>query len=218
MYGHQYTAEEREFMEKFALGHSHREIADAFTEKFGWEISVGQVKSSIARWHLYTGKTGRFQKGQEPPNKGVKMSADVYEKCAPTMFQKGSVPAGHREVGSERVNVDGYVEVKVAEPNKWELKHRVVWESVNGPVPKGCAIIFRDSDKTNTDIRNLMMIRRGTLAVLNHTGLCEYSGELKDAAVRIAELKSATNAARKKRRENRGNEENRSNGIICRRQ
>ena len=99
------------------------------------------------------------------------------------------MPKNYRPVGSERVNVDGYVEVKVADPNKWRLKHRVVWEAVNGKIPKGFIVIFRDNDRTNTDIDNLMLIRRGTHAVLNHTGLCECSGEFKETAVRIAELK-----------------------------
>ena len=44
------------------------------------------------------------------------------------MFAKGNVPPNHRPVGSERISKDGYIEVKVAEPNKWRLKQRVVYE------------------------------------------------------------------------------------------
>ncbi|MCX4351733.1 MAG: HNH endonuclease signature motif containing protein [Lachnospiraceae bacterium] len=195
MYGHVYTEEEHAFMREFVPGHSYREIATAFTEKFGWEISISQVNAYIGNHHLNTGRTGRFQKGQVPPNKGKK---GVYAAgCEKTWFPKGHIPKNHRPVGSERVNKDGYVEVKVAEPNKWKLKHRIVWEKVNGPVPKGYIIIFRDNDKTNTDINNLLMIKRGIHAVMNHTGLCEYSGEFKDTAVMIAELKATTSKAKK---------------------
>ncbi|MCM1179977.1 MAG: HNH endonuclease [Clostridium sp.] len=195
MYGHMYTEEEHAFMREFVPGHSYREIASAFTEKFGWEISIGQVNAYIGNHHLNTGRTGRFQKGQSPPNKGKKGVCAA--GCEKTWFPKGHVPENHRSIGSERVNKDGYVEVKVAEPNKWRLKHRIVWEKANGPVPKGYIIIFRDNDKTNIDIDNLLMIKRGIHAVLNHTGLCEYSGEFKDTAVKIAELKSATSKAKK---------------------
>lgn len=38
------------------------------------------------------GKANRFVKGHVPPNKGVPMSPEVYEKCAKTMFKKGNVP------------------------------------------------------------------------------------------------------------------------------
>ena len=51
--------------------------------------------------------------------------------------------------------------------------------------------------RSNTDINNLLMIKRGIHAVMNHTGLCEYSGEFKDTAVMIAELKATTSKAKK---------------------
>ena len=38
--------------------------------------------------------------------------------CERTWFKKGHIPANYRPVGSERVNADGYIEVKVADPNK----------------------------------------------------------------------------------------------------
>lgn len=53
----------------------------------------------------------RFSKGHIPQNKGKRMSPEVYEKVKGTMFKKGQDPINHRPVGSERVNVDGYVEI-----------------------------------------------------------------------------------------------------------
>lgn len=79
----------------------------------------------------------QFKKGQTPPNKGKRMSPETYSRVAPTMFRKGNVPANHRPVGSERVNMDGYVEIKVAEPNKWKHKHRVYGSRSTAPFPKG---------------------------------------------------------------------------------
>lgn len=197
MQRHQYTTEERQFMARYVPRHSYREIQKAFTEKFGWEISLGQVKAYMGNHHLNTGMTGQFQKGQEPPNKGKKGTCAA--GCEKSWFQKGHMPANYRPIGSERINVDGYVEVKVENPNKWKMKHRIVWESINGDIPKGYIIIFRDNDKTNTSIDNLMLIKRGTHAVLNHTGLYGYSGEFKETAICIAELKAATSKAKKQK-------------------
>lgn len=196
MYGHQYTEEEQKFMEEYVPGHSYREIQKAFTEKFGWGISAGQVNAYIGNHHLNTGRTGRFQKGQKPHNKGKKGTCAA--GCEKTWFRTGNIPANYRPVGSERVNVDGYIEVKVADPDRWKLKHRVVWESVNGKIPEGYMVIFRDNDKTNTGIENLLLIRRGTHAVLNRTGLCRYSGEFKETAVCIAELGAAVSRAKRR--------------------
>lgn len=197
MYGHKYTVEEQEFIAGYVPGHSYREIQKAFTEKFGWEITLQQVKTYIGNHHLSTGRTGRFQKGHEPQNKGKKGVCAA--GCEKTWFKKGRISENYRPIGSERINVDGYVEVKVEDPNKWKLKHRIMWESVNGDIPKGYIIIFRDNDKTNTSIDNLMLIKRGTNAVLNHTGLCRYSGEFKETAIRIAELKTASSDAKKRK-------------------
>ena len=98
MYGHKYSEDEQTFMAEFVPGHSYKEIAAAFTEKFGWEISINQVSSYIGNHHLNTGRTGRFQKGQEPPNKGKKgIYAAGSEK---TWFKKGNIPANHRPEGN----------------------------------------------------------------------------------------------------------------------
>jgi hypothetical protein len=67
-------------------------------------------------------KAHRFKPGTTPPNKGKKMSPELYAKCAPTMFKKGRPALNQRPVGSERVNVDGYIEMKIQDPNKWALK------------------------------------------------------------------------------------------------
>lgn len=202
MHGHKYSEEEQAFMAGYIPGHSYKEIQKAFTEKFGWEISISQVNAYIGNHHLSTGRTGRFEPGHEPVNKGKTwdeyMDHKAQEAAKKTWFKKGNIPANYRPIGSERTDRDGYVKVKVAEPNKWRLKHRVIWEAVNGKIPKDSVLIFKDGDKTNTDIGNLLLIKRSTHAVLNKTGLCKHSGELKETAVCIAKLREATGRAKRK--------------------
>ena len=105
-------------------------------------------------------KAHRFTAGHVPSNKGKKMSPELYAKCAPTMFRKGNKPLNHRPVGSERVNVNGYVEIKVEEPNRWRLKHRVVWEEANGPIPEGYNVQFRDGNGQNCELGTLYLTSR----------------------------------------------------------
>ena len=63
-------------------------------------------------------------------NKGRKqteyMSEEQLAKTKATRFKKGHVPKNHKPVGYERITRDGYIEVKTAEPNVFELKHRLV--------------------------------------------------------------------------------------------
>lgn len=126
----------------------------------------------------------QFKKGTVPPNKGKKMSAELYARCAPTMFKKGHAPVNHRTVGSERVNVEGYVEVKVAEPNRWRLKHRVVWEAAYGEIPRGYNIQFRNGNRQDLRLENLYMISRAEQCARENSFHARYPEELK-AVIRL---------------------------------
>lgn len=129
-------------------------------------------------------KASQFKKGSTPANKGKKMRPEVYEKCARTMFRKGHAPVNHRTVGSERVNVEGYVEVKVAEPNKWRLKHRVVWEAAYGEIPGGYNIQFRNGNRQDLRLENLYMISRAEQCARENSFHARYPEELK-AVIRL---------------------------------
>ena len=198
---HKYTDEERDFMKSYYFGHSYKEIRDEFNKRFGADISVGQVKNYGRRYHLLTGRTGRFEKGNVPANKGVPMSAERYAKCAPTMFKKGERHGGNTPmpVGSEKVR-DGYVMVKVGQPDIWRRKAHIVWEQHNGPVPQGYIVTYKDGDPLNCDADNLIVISRKVNNVMSKLGLHKYTGEKKQVAINIAKLAMASGAAKNKRK------------------
>lgn len=198
MNGHIYTDAEKEFLREFVPGHSYKEIRDAFEEKFGWPISLMQVQSSIKRYRLNTGRTGYFKKGQVAYNKGKKMPVDIYEKCKGTMFRKGQLPINYRPVGSERINVDGYIEIKIKDPRTWRLKHNVVYEEHYGKIPNEHVVIFLNGDKLDTDISNLKLIKRSELLIMNRNGLMSNNSEVTMAASNLATLIDKTNIARRK--------------------
>lgn len=183
-------------MKQFILdnykGRYNQELADLFNQKFNTNITSRMIKSYKANNKLNSGLTGKFRKGQTPHNKGKKMPKEVYEKVKHTMFAKGNVPPNHRPVGSERISKDGYIEVKVAEPNKWRLKQRVVYEEAKGKIPEGCPIIFLDGNKRNFDIDNLRCITRSELLYLNCNGL-NNSNEITETGILMARLDRAKN-------------------------
>lgn len=131
----------------------------------------------------------RFHKGYIPPNKSKKVSPEVYEKMSPTMFKNGHIPANHREVGSERINADGYIETKVAEPNVWKPKHRIVWEQHNGVIPAGYNIQFKNHNPKDCRIENLYLISRAEQLRNENSLTARYPKELQD----VIRLKGAIN-------------------------
>lgn len=112
----------------------------------------------------HPGRKYWIKKGNTPANKGMKqadyMSAEAIERTVKTRFKKGNRPQNHKQVGYERTTRDGYIEVKVAEPNIFKLKHRVVWEKHNGKIPTGHNVQFKDGNRLNVDIENLYIINR----------------------------------------------------------
>lgn len=133
----------------------------------------------------------RFPKGHVPANKGKKMPPELYARCSPTMFKKGHAPVNHRTVGSERVNVDGYVEVKVAEPNVWRPKHRIIWEQANGRIPAGYNVQFRNHNPLDCRLENLYLISRADQMAKENSFYARYPKELQE----VIHLKGVVNRA-----------------------
>lgn len=179
---------------------SNQELTDLFNQKFHIHLTVGCMKSYKARYKLDSGIRFRFKKGHIPYNKGKKMPKEVYEKAKHTMFEKGHIPSNHRPVGSERILKDGYIEVKVAEPNKWKLKQRLVYENHKGKIPKGSTIIFLDGNKLNFNIDNLKCVTRSELLYLNRNGLNNLN-EVTETGILMARLDSAKNKRKKELKE-----------------
>lgn len=182
-----------EFMKDYIPGHVWNETAKAFYEKFGVALTRSQVKNFCNRFDARSGITnaGCFKKGLIPHNKGKKMKPEIYEKCKETMFKKGNLPHNYRPVGSERVTVDGYVEVKIANPKKWVLKQRLLYEQYhNVKLTKSDVIIFLDGNHLNFSIDNLARLTRAELArYCQDHNYCD-NPEISKTAVLIAKLKT----------------------------
>ena len=131
----------------------------------------------------------RFHKGQIPQNKGKKVSPEVYEKMSHTMFKKGHISENKRDVGAERVNVYGYIEIKVAEPNVWRLKHRIVWEQHNGAIPPGYNVQFKNHNTQDCRIENLYLISKAEQMRNENSLIAKYPKELQD----VIRLKGVVN-------------------------
>jgi hypothetical protein len=185
---HKYTTREIEFLAANVQGRSPKALQFIFNNRFGHDLTVKQVRAACHNRHLVNGIDGRFQHGHEPANKGVKGT----HFSPATEFRKGNMPATWRPVGAEALRDDGYMWVKIAEPNKWRQKHVVTWEALNGTRPPKHAVIFADGNRMNFNPDNLLLITRSELAVMNHLRLIGGSAELTRAGHAIASVKILT--------------------------
>lgn len=210
------TTEQDVFILANYKGTGHQAMADLLNEHFGTNFTKEQVKAYYARNKLDSGRTGYFVKGQQSWNKGLKqtdfMSAEAIERTKATRFQKGQVPHnGGTPIGTVRLrqatknkpHSHPYYWEKVAEPNRWRLKHQLEWERHNGPIPDGCMVTFADGNTLNYDISNLLLETKAQHAVKNRHHLHGSDIETGEVANAMADLMIATTAAGQRRKKQR---------------
>lgn len=189
-----YTNEQLDFLKKNS-GLSRYELTTLFNIKFNLNKSVTAIAGTCKRnKFLRNKKDWYFKKGHIPVNKG-KVGL---QRGNNSSFKKGNIPHNYLPVGSECLTTkDQYLKVKVGEPNKWKLKHRLVWEAKNGPIPKGYCIIFLDGNRQNCDITNLKLISKAENVHFNKSGFSEYPSELKPTLRHISKLTVVINNHKK---------------------
>jgi hypothetical protein len=173
-------------------GRSYAELTERFNRRFGLEFTVERLKSTVYRLGLGNGRDCRFHPGQISHNKGKK------GYCAPGS-EKGWFKPGHRPhtwkpVGTERIDREGYVEVRIRNSGgklrkNWKAKQRIIWEKAYGKIPRGSVVLFADGNKQNFALENLLLVSRGELAVMNRNGLIFSHGDLTKAGKTIADIK-----------------------------
>ena len=136
-----------------------KSVAQCYAKAFALQIhKTPKFLSTEMSGRRQAGNIGTyFPKGHEPWNKGMK---GLQIGGQETQFKKGSVPPNHREVGSERIDEDGYTYIKIAEHTRWVLKHRHIYEQHHGKLEPHMIVTFRDKNISNFEIENLEAITK----------------------------------------------------------
>lgn len=184
--------------EMIAFLESHYPIApvvewmNKFNQTFGTNKSKGALIGSCKRFKIKSGRTGRFEKGHVSHNKGK--TVPLRGKARETAFGgcRSNANDNRKPLGSTRVCTnDGYLIIKVAEPNIWRHAHVVIWEKENGEVPKDHVIRFYDNSPEKIKaptLDNLFMVSRGVHARLTQMKLSEIPMEHKETTILIAKI------------------------------
>ena len=136
----------------------------------------------------------QFKPGHTPHNKGKQISAEIYEKVAPTMFKRGNKPHNTKPNGTINVRADTqgrlyqYIKIKDCQ---WELLQRHVWTQANGEIPPGSVVIFLDGNYLNCELNNLQVISRRENMARNT--IQRYPAELQEVMKLTSKLKRKTN-------------------------
>ena len=214
-----WTKEQLDYLREITPGTPFKDVTRLLNERFKINRSYKSVETKAKVLGLKNGIDGKFQKNHDPFNKGVPMaswmSPESMERIKATQFKSdktGQIRGRDRTPGEERINKDGYIEVRLDKPKKtwkyeksttynyWEFKHILIWEKHhNQKVPKGYKVIFADGDKRNFDIDNLVLVSNTELLKLNQNHLYfKGNAELTKTGLNIVKLNILKNKRRTK--------------------
>ena len=190
-----FSPDQAEYLKQHVKNISNSDLAALMNKRFGLSLTPRQINHYKKNHHLSSGLNGYFPKGNIPVNKGNKYP-DMPRNAG--MFKKGQKPHNYLPVGSERVNGDGYVDIKVADPHTWVGKHILIWEAAHGKKPRGYVIIFADRNTKNFELDNLVLVQRTEFLIMNKRSLITQNTELTKSGLNLAKLYAKLNERKKK--------------------
>lgn len=131
------------------------------------------------------GKAGFFKKGVAHPFRGTKMDPATKAKIEHNFFKKGRVPHNFKSNGYECIDTNGYRKVKT--DKGMEFLHRKVWVDNHGEIPSNHLVRFKDGDRTNCNIENLVLVSIQSNMSIN--SIRNYPPEVRQTINLISKLK-----------------------------
>ena len=77
-------------------------------------------------------------------------------------------------------------------PNVFESKHRWIWEQHHGKIPDNHVLVFKNMNKQDCRLENLMLISRAELVRLNQSYRKLATPETNETCVLMAKIKNKT--------------------------
>jgi len=137
------------------------------------------------------GVATRKKKGDIPPNKGKKMSAEVKERIAHTWFKKGHTPHNTLKDGDISIRTskkDGYQTKWIRlSLNNWIQLNQYNWLKAGRALKEGHLLIHIDGNSLNCDISNLKQVTKAEH--LDTHRIHEYPEELQQSIKALNKLK-----------------------------
>lgn len=184
--------EESNYLKQIYKGRYVKDVTAMINKKFNANHTYKEIENYKRTRGLRSGIDSTFKKGHVPYNEGTKGLC----KANAGSFKKGNRPLNYQPVGSESKK-RGYWMVKIAEPNVWKMKNRLLWEEHYGKIPEGYVVTFLDGNSDNFELSNLALISQNENKIMNKMKLRKEDKELTQAGVNIAKIISKISERKK---------------------
>ncbi|WBJ96710.1 HNH endonuclease signature motif containing protein [Shewanella sp. MTB7] len=151
------------------------DIPKLFYQQFGIHKTYQQIKSLINRNGIRSGRLWHSKPG-------------VVLKASSSTFKKDRFPHNHLPIGRFRVTNTGFPQYKIADPNIWVNESTLVWEAHHGDIPEGMSIYYKDGNRLNPRLDNLVVANKCEGGYLTALGLKSAPDEFKESVVIMAKI------------------------------
>lgn len=147
-----------------------REFPHRYASDIGAEIGRSASAVRVQAWLMGVKPVSPRNKsvtGIVPWNKGKRYKIVNTENMG---MPQNLRPADSLPVGTEKVQRGNYISVKFTDdpaiPHKkrWKLKHYLIWEAANGPVPDSKKLTFADGNNRNFALENIVLTDSAAVA------------------------------------------------------
>lgn len=173
---------------------TNKELIESLKLEFGIDVTMSMIKHYKGVLGVKGRTNGQFKKGRSPWNKGLKINS----KPNSGQFKKGHTLSNSIELGGERYK-NNILYVKVAHEHNgkkwsnWKAKHIILWEEAYGEVPEGHVLVFRNRNKNDIRLENLMCLTRSESMVYHSKELATDDPMMNEIGLEIARLIIAKN-------------------------
>ena len=171
-----------------------RELAAILSADLDEYIDRRALNTWRLRHGIKTGRTGYFHT-KENPGSFKWEKGKCGKGCEKGWFKKGHIPHNTLEVGAKVKDRDGYWKIKVAQPDKWEYIHRLIWENAYGKLDRQTPVIFLNQNKDDLRLENLAVVDRADLCTVNKWIKFSEDAEFNKTVLELAKLKSVLRKA-----------------------
>ena len=159
-YSDLFPREIAEYIREHAHDKSNMELVEMVNKEFGKDYSYQQVQSFKKNHKIQSGLDTKFKKGHRTGKYYPPSTPEAKARSQATQFKKGHRTHNYMEVGTIARTSDGYLRIKVGDPNKWEFLQRHIYEEHYGPLPEDSRVVFLDGNHDNMDIDNLVALTK----------------------------------------------------------
>lgn len=171
-----FTKEQKEYIFANYKGKTENDLLNELNAKFNETFTLHKLQDFKKRNKLHSGLSGKWKKGNVPWTKTISkeewFSHYDLEEWREIHRVKSEKLRKYKNVGDIFKSADGFLFIitSIEYGIPWHKRIRpyaqYIWEQHNGKIPNGYKVTYKDGNKLNCDISNLILVSKKEILYL----------------------------------------------------